>query len=376
MLSREFRPWLRDSVDVFISSDTIVYFVLLASRKRIHVSADSRLISCLEWLDGETTVANLEARFRDHFPESDSAGLSLLAFLEYLRDKAIVVEKDWMRAELSDETTARFSRQLNFFLDMEGSPCSALSMFHRIRRSRIAIFGLGSIGSWMLTELLQVGFRRFILVDPDRVERFDVARHAFFSTRDIGRFKAHVAADHVRDWYADCVVSTSTQALQVNSDVGDFVPAQCDVIVNTADEPYVGATSVKLSRYCLRQNVPLLVAGGFDAHLGSVGELIVPWRTPCADCYASFFGDALKGWKPSPHPVLDRTGGFGGLAMLSVFSASASTAKLLQLFSGRDLDYRGSRGELMFDDYSLYDFEVPRDPNCQACASSVLGEAS
>jgi hypothetical protein len=46
------------------------------------------------------------------------------------------------------------------------------------------------------------------------------------------------------------------------------------LIVNAADEPYIGYTSIKLSRYAVKNSLPLFVAGGFDAHLASIGEMI------------------------------------------------------------------------------------------------------
>lgn len=67
-----------------------------------------------------------------------------------------------------------------------------------------------------------------------------------------------------------------------------------DLVINTADEPYIGYSSVLLSRYCVPRRIPLLVAGGFNAHLGSLGELIIPGVTPCADCYADYFQETLK----------------------------------------------------------------------------------
>ena len=371
MPHRHFRPWLRDGVDVFVAQGSYVYFVFLATRRRIGVRADPRLLASLEWLDGEATVAQLESKFHHQFPEASREALSLLPFLEYLTGHSIVIDRDWARHTLPTEDCIRFSRQLNFFLDMEGSTKSAISMFRRILTSRIAIFGLGSVGSWIFLELLQLGFRNFILIDSDRIDKFDIARHAFFSPSDIGERKVNVLARQIRNFCEDGFVRVITDRLHPDSNLDHILSKSCDVIVNTADEPYIGATSIKLSRYCVKQNIPLLIAGGFDAHLGCVGELIVPRHTPCADCYANFFSRALRDWNPAPHPIENRALGVGGLPMLSVFSASVSVLKILQLFRGTPVVNSGGRGELLFDNYTLEEFQVPRDPLCKVCGSST-----
>jgi len=140
-------------------------------------------------------------------------------------------------------------------------------------------------------------------------------------------------------------------------------------MVNTADEPYVGYTNIKLSRYALQHDIPLMAAGGFDAHLASLGELLVPHVTPCADCYATYFHESLKDWKPIPHPVKEREGWFGGLGSLSAFSASTAALDILTYFMNPE-DKRavaGGRGEFHFHDYSLDTFTVERDAHCQSC---------
>jgi len=113
----------------------------------------------------------------------------------------------------------------------------------------------------------------------------------------------------------------------------------------------------------------VLAAGGFDAHLASLGELLIPHVTPCADCYATFFHESLKDWKPIPHPVKEREGWFGGLGSLSTFSASTAVLDILGYFMNPE-DRKaapGGRGEFLFHDYSLDTFVVERDKECQFC---------
>ena len=56
--------------------------------------------------------------------------------------------------------------------------------------------------------------------------------------------------------------------------------SNADFIINTLDEPYIGYTAAKISRICVKYKKPHYIAGGFDAHLASTGELIYSWNNP------------------------------------------------------------------------------------------------
>lgn len=362
MNTKHFCPWIRDGVDVYLARDGILHFVFLATRKRIQVNVHRDLVDTLEWFDGTQTVENLESRFQ----RIKTRPIFLTPFVEYLHSKGIVVEKNWMTRFISETDSRRFSRQLNFFLDLEGSAERACRLFKRILGLRVAIFGLGAVGSWITTELMQMGCKYFVLVDPNRLSSSDVSRHAFFSTEGIGVPKVDVAAKHIWVHSPDAKCYPIKEWLGFDTDIAKMA-GDCDLMINTADEPYIGATSVKLSRYCVKESKPLLVAGGFDAHLGSLGELIVPGKTPCADCYAGYFSKSLKDWRPERHPVWDRRTGSGGLVLLSAFSASCATTKILRfLIDHEDVDH--GRGELLYTEYSVEKFNVDRDPECPVCS--------
>lgn len=362
-----FKPWLRDGVDVYISSDAVLHFVYLATRKRLGLRVAPQLIDALEWLDGSCTVRELEQKFNAKVGD----GLQFRPLLQYMYDNGIIVSKHWMEDSFDRHTVERFSRQLNFFLDMTGSTDAAATLFEKIRNFRIAIFGIGALGGWIALELMQMGFRNFTLVDPAAFSPDDVARHPFFAAKNVGRSKARVVANAISDSYEDGNAIPVERYLDITTDVATFFDGPQDLIINTADEPYIGATSIKLSRYCIMAGVPLLVSGGFDAHLGSLGELIVPGKTPCSDCYASYFEEALKNWKPFKHPVSNRATGFGGIAPLSVFSASAAAIKVIRYLIDPDDLHEGGRGEMLFDSYKIDSFSVPRDPRCPACSHLV-----
>lgn len=359
-------PYLRDGVDVYIDSSADgsndVTFVFLSTRKRIHLKIRDRLLLTLPLMNGDNSIHDLQS-------QSGASSEEITKFIEYLESNGIVVPKNWLDQISLDKDYKKFlEKQLYFLLDISNNPGSVHKIQQKIKDSSIAIVGIGSIGSWMLVELIQMGFEKFKIFDFKEVQKDSISRHAFFDSTILGRDKSW--------FYTDIGIKINPNVkieghfLSLKTDPSFFNElSDVDLIINCADEPYIGYSSIFLSRYAIDKGKLLFVAGGFDAHLGCLGELIVPHKTPCADCYNEYFRDSLKDWKPSPHPVKDRIKGFGGLPSLTAFSASAGCLAILRFFIDEltFLETAGGRGEFKFDDYSIDAFEVSRNPDCEVC---------
>lgn len=362
------RPFLRDGIDVYVRGDDEVHFVFLATRKRITVKAKPFLVQSLAWLEGKENAVSLADRMA--LVHGAEARDQFIAFLAYLEHNGIVIEPDWLaRAGLDESTLNVQERQLSFFLDLLGSPEKAVEVQRKISEARLVFFGVGAVGSWLLRQLLGLGFKHFVLVDHDHNDPADIARHAFFDASDVSStgYKAAATAERIREQFGGVEVVAKIEPLNTGTALETLIAPETSLIINAADEPYIGYTSVLLSRYCVPRRIPLLIAGGFNAHLGCLGELIIPGMTPCADCYAEYFQEALRDWQPLEHPVSDRQYAAGGLCSLSVFAAGSAAMKVLRYFLGEG-DFEGGRGELLFDDYQLDAFKVDRRPDCQVCS--------
>ncbi|MDD0810040.1 ThiF family adenylyltransferase [Curvibacter sp. RS43] len=362
-------PYLRDGIDVYVRGTEEVHFVFLATRTRIVLRIRSCLINALVWLDGTSDCDILVSRMVNM--HGKQAGEQFEKLLRYLEQKGIVVQPDWLEQSGLDKlTVATQQRQLSFFLDLLGTPDQAIAVQRKILEARIICFGLGAVGGWLVRQLLGLGFRQFVLVDHDAVSESDVTRHAFFDATDAVKNinKAEAAATKIREQFQDADIAINTAALTTQTQLDEVIPTDISIVINTADQPYIGYTSVVLSRFCVSRRLPLFVAGGFDAHLGSLGEMIIPGITPCADCYAEHFSEALKDWVPVVHPVDDRRQASGGLCSMAVFSAGAAAMQILRLFTNEGTTV-GGRGEMLFERYRLDTFTVERRPDCLICSN-------
>jgi molybdopterin/thiamine biosynthesis adenylyltransferase len=68
----------------------------------------------------------------------------------------------------------------------------------RLRRSRVAVTGLGGVGGVHLITLTRLGIGSFHVVDPDRFDLANFNRQYGASVRTLGRYKAEVMSEEAR----------------------------------------------------------------------------------------------------------------------------------------------------------------------------------
>lgn len=76
----------------------------------------------------------------------------------------------------------------------------------KLRRSHVAVFGLGGVGSYAAECLARSGVGTLTLVDQDTVSVSNINRQLCALRSTVGQYKAEVVADRVRDINPDAVV--------------------------------------------------------------------------------------------------------------------------------------------------------------------------
>jgi molybdopterin/thiamine biosynthesis adenylyltransferase len=123
------------------------------------------------------------------------------------RKRSVVFEPELDRPEVSD----MFERQVRAF--------GALGQ-QRLGDTRIAIVGLGGTGSIAAQQLVHLGVRKFILIDPDTVEVTNLNRVVGATMQDVGASKVSVAARYIRSF------NSETEVLELQGDVVHDVVAR------------------------------------------------------------------------------------------------------------------------------------------------------
>jgi len=364
---------IKDSVDLFLSNNRYLMIYYMNSRQRKSFRINNEMIRLLENIDGKRTVEELVQSMQNMYMIEPDYTLQVI---ELLQRNRIITEVVAEQNILSEESISRYSRQINYFAEFLGSELDGIVAQKKIIDSKVLILGCGAVGGNIAVQLAMAGVRHMILFDYDQVEPSDVSRHMFYRNEYLGLSKIKALKEELQMTNPQIEVETVKDFMQPASDLEELIQAS-DFVVNTLDEPYIGYTASKISRICVRDKIPHYIAGGFDAHLASTGELIIPYVTPCVECYSKHFKEVLKDWKPKKHPVQQRFTEIGGLASMSLFSSSYACIEIIKCIAGlveMNDSYKG-RGEFLFHDMSLTYLNVKKNPECPICGGGAVDES-
>ena len=104
----------------------------------------------------------------------------------------------------------------------------------RFAESRVAIFGIGGVGGYVVEALARTGIGAMDLIDDDRVCLTNLNRQILATRSSVGRHKVDLAAERVHDINPDCQVRTyKTFYLPETADQFDFT--EYDYVVDAID---------------------------------------------------------------------------------------------------------------------------------------------
>ena len=124
--------------------------------------------------------------------------------------------------------------------------------------SRIAVFGVGGVGGYVVEVLARSGVGALDLFDNDKVSITNCNRQIFALLSTIGKYKVDVAEERVRDINPACKVKTYKMFyLPGNADEIDL--SQYNYVVDCVDTV---SAKIELIRRCHRLNVPVISSMG------------------------------------------------------------------------------------------------------------------
>lgn len=177
-----------------------------------------------------------------------------------------------------DYQNDRYIRQTTYFDDLLENK-DAYKHQRGLENKKIVIFGVGSVGSSMAILLARMGVKNFVFIYYKKVNKSHFIKHLYCNNTNLSLFKTQALKEYFLEINNDLNIETFNEMIMPQSDVADFIPDDTDLIINTADEPYIWHISIKIGRYAWDMGMPFYVGGGFDAHSASTGEIIIPHKT-------------------------------------------------------------------------------------------------
>lgn len=147
-----------------------------------------------------------------------------------------------------------------------------------LQRLRVAIVGLGGTGSLIAQQLVHLGVRDFILIDPDVVETTNLNRVANSNPNDVGFSKVEIAARYIRSISKDAIVAC------IKGDVMKIPTARellnADLIFGCTDSHGSRAVLQQISyQYmiqCIDMGVTIAINEGRISHIYGRVQLLAP----------------------------------------------------------------------------------------------------
>lgn len=144
---------------------------------------------------------------------------------------------------------------------------------------RALVVGAGAIGNEVLKNLALLGVRNLTIVDVDHIEVHNLTRSVLFRESDVGRSKAEVAADRVRDLLPEATPSVLEGPLETN--LCPSLVRRHDVVFSCLDN---FEARLALDEMCQLARVHL-VSGAIDARYATVESYPYMAGVQCG-CYS------------------------------------------------------------------------------------------
>lgn len=239
---------------------------------------------------------------------------------------------------LSERERERYSRQM--LLAEVGEEGQA-----RLKSARVAVAGVGGLGSAAAIFLTAAGVGYLRIIDHDKVSISDLNRQVLYTNKDLGRSKVDAARERLTSLNPE--VNIEAIGDDITSGSVTKLVAGCDLIVDGMDS--LPARYV-LNHASVQLGIPLFHGAvyGFEGRAMTV----IPGKTPCLKC---IYRDTMPVDKT---PVIGTTPAVIGCiqateAVKYVVGAGDLLLNRLLIYDGLGLSFR--------------EVAVERDPDCEEC---------
>ena len=354
---------LKRTLEVLEASDGTIYLLRGAAHAEFEIAGalphERALLHALR-----LGVDSVESRARALRSAGHPADVALLAAtVDQLGDLGLLEDEDL--ACLGAETAERYDRQLAYFADVR--PGAAARLQTRLTEARVAMIGVGGLGTWAAAALACAGVGHLTLVDDDRVELSNLNRQFLYRSADVGRLKVEAAADALAAFDPSLELALLAERVAGPADAERAVAGH-DFVVELADWP-----PHELSRWldaaCWPAGIPRITAALFPPRM-RLGPIYLRGRTPCLECQERQarrefpLYDELVAMRKANPPSTPITG--PGAGMLGAAVANEVVAHLTGLHTPATL---GAALIIDADAYSVDRRPLSPDPGCDRCGA-------
>lgn len=353
------KPRIRSSVGVVIGDDTVEFFKG-NTRRSVVLKIKKTVAHILCELDGREDITSICNRYN----MDGDACEGFIRLLKYLEDKCIIYDQE-KRVEDSDRK--KYSRVFSMLEDYTCDEEKIRYSWNKIKNSKVCIVGLGAVGSWIAANLVQSGIHSLVLIDNDNVEISNLHRQWGYYEHDIGRKKVDVLEMRLKEMNSSISIEKKYTFIGENT-LEQINLENVDLVIDCADKPTVDQTAIWIGEYCMKRDIPHIIAGGYNLHVSLIGQTIVPHKTACVKCFEKQLRKhnelELSQMKKLAMPGR-KIGSIGPMCSLSASFASLEAIKVLsEIIPPSNINRRG--------EFNIYNMDIkyhsyPKIKECEWC---------
>ena len=147
----------------------------------------------------------------------------------------------------------------------------------RLKNATIMVVGAGAIGNELIKNLTLLGIGRILVYDMDDIENTNLTRSVLYRARDVGRYKAEVAAERAKEINPD--VKAKAFVANIIDDVGLGVFRRMNVVLGGLDNR---EARLSINQSCYKVNRPW-IDGAIEA-LNGFARVFIPGQGACYEC--------------------------------------------------------------------------------------------
>ena len=224
----------------------------------------------------------------------------------------------------------------------------------RLSKSRVAVIGVGGLGSFSSLYLTLAGVGYLRLVDQDTIELHNLHRQALYTRKDLRYPKVEVAAKRLSEINPDVKIDIVPENVR-RSNVDSIIEGE-DCVVDGLDNM---STRYIVNEACAKRGIPYIFGGA----LGLEGNVTVfhPPETPCLECVFPGLDDEML-------PTCATRGVIGATPAAIGAIQALEAIKILAGIEG------GLKGRLLICDFKRMDFlivELVKAEWCRVCQQKV-----
>ena len=129
---------------------------------------------------------------------------------------------------------------------------------NKLNDAKVAIFGIGGVGSFVCEGLARSGVGNFILIDFDKVDESNINRQIIATTKTVGQYKVNLMKERILDINPDANVEVYTEFYMADSK-SDIITEDLSYVVDCVDTIMA---KIAIICNCDAMNIPVISSMG------------------------------------------------------------------------------------------------------------------